>query len=611
MTLFDGDPGAALKHHFGFDGFRPLQAEIVTDVLAGRDVFALLPTGGGKSLCYQLPAMMLPGLTVVISPLIALMKDQVDGLRLNGLPATFLNSTLGPDDVRRRVGGLGRGEYRLLYVAPERLRTPGFIEGLRAWGVSRFAIDEAHCISAWGHDFRPEYRQLSALRARFRDVPFLAVTATATSRVRDDVVQQLALRDPRWYVGSFNRPNLTYRVAPKRSGQAAVQQLVAYVRERPGESGIVYCATRRATETLAARLSAAGIRARSYHAGLDPRARALNQEAFRRDDAPVVCATIAFGMGIDKPNVRFVVHYDLPKNLEGYYQETGRAGRDGLPSDCLLLYAAGDAAKQRHFIDEKDDEAERAVALRALEEMMAFADADTCRRAILLEYFGEPAGPTPCGACDNCLAPRTRFDGTLLARKLLSCVVRIRQACGFNVGLNHVADVLVGRNTQKVRDWGHDAVSTYGIGRERSHAEWVDVGRELLRLGLLQRSDGLRGVVALTPAGREALLGTRNVMLVSAAPPAVRSPGRPSEARTPGGDDGLFERLRALRRGIADARGVPAYVVFPDATLREIARTRPRDRAALRRVSGVGDRKLQEFGDAFLAAIEESEGPGP
>jgi ATP-dependent DNA helicase RecQ len=600
VTLFDGDPLAALKHHFGFDHFRPLQAEIVADVLAGRDVFALLPTGGGKSLCYQLPAMMLPGLTVVVSPLIALMKDQVDGLRLNGLPATFLNSSLGPEDVRRRIAGLQRGDYRLLYVAPERLRSAGFVDALEGWDVARFAIDEAHCISDWGHDFRPEYRQLAALRRRFAGVPFLALTATATQRVRDDVAGQLRLRDPRWHIGSFNRPNLVYSVEPKRS---PTERILAFVRARPGDSGIVYCATRRTADTISARLAAAGVAALPYHAGLDPQRRTRHQEAFRRDDARVICATIAFGMGIDKPNVRFVVHYDLPKNLESYYQETGRAGRDGLRSDCLLLFARGDAAKQRHFIDERPDEHERTIALRQLDEMLRYAESDECRRGILVEHFGESPPPAPCAGCDNCLTPRARFDGTLLARKLLSCVVRIRQAAGFGVGLHHVVDVLVGRRSQKVLDWGHDAVPTFGVGADRSRAEWLDVGNELLRLGLLRRTAGLRGVVELTAAGREALFGKCEVLLVSAAPVPVRHAASHAAAGSDAGESALFERLRVLRRRLADERQVPAFVVFSDATLREMAARQPRDLVALRRIGGVGDRKLQDFGAAFLAEI--------
>jgi ATP-dependent DNA helicase RecQ len=599
VTLFDRDPAAALKHHFGFDGFRPLQAEIIADVLAGRDVFALLPTGGGKSLCYQLPAVMGSGLTVVVSPLIALMKDQVDALSASGVPATFLNSSLDAERARRRVDGLQRGEYRLLYVAPERIGMHGFFDDLARWGVARFAIDEAHCISEWGHDFRPEYRRLSALRARFERVPFVALTATATERVRSDIVSLLGLRDPSRYVGSFNRPNLTYRVEPKTKTYARV---LAFVRERARESGIVYCATRNTAEELARRLRGDGVAAVSYHAGLDANVRARHQEAFRRDDARVVCATIAFGMGIDKPNVRYVIHHDLPKNVEGYYQETGRAGRDGLPSECLLLFSAGDAAKQRHFIDEKPDEHEREIARAQLAQMLRYAEATTCRRRGLLSYFDEAYPHERCDACDNCLEPRATFDGTIAAQKVLSCVYRIRQANGFGVGLNHVVDVLVGADTEKVRKWGHERLSTFGIGSDRSRPEWLAIGRELIGRGLLRATSGLRSVLEVTDEGRLALFARQTVMLTAAPPKPARAVSAMRGNDDPY-DDALFEALRTLRRELADERDVPAYVIFSDATLRQMARDRPRTRDALLRVSGVGERKLRDFGAAFLAAI--------
>jgi ATP-dependent DNA helicase RecQ len=601
VTLFDRDPAAALKHHFGFDGFRPLQAEIIEDVLAGRDVFGLLPTGGGKSLCYQLPAVMRSGLTVVVSPLIALMKDQVDALSASGVPATFLNSSLDVERARRRIDGLRQGEYRLLYVAPERIGVPGFLDDLTRWGAARFAIDEAHCISEWGHDFRPEYRRLSALRARFDRVPFVALTATATERVRADIVSLLGLRDPRCYVGSFNRPNLKYRVEPKAKAYARV---LALVRARERESGIVYCATRKTAEDLARRLQGDGVSAVPYHAGLDPQRRARNQEAFRRDDARVVCATIAFGMGIDKPNVRFVIHHDLPKNVEGYYQETGRAGRDGLPSDCVLLYSAGDAAKQRHFIDEKPDEHEREVARAQLTQMLRYAEASTCRRRALLSYFGETYAAERCEGCDNCLEPRATFDGTLAAQKLLSCVYRIRQASGFGVGMNHVVDVLFGADNEKVRKWGHERLSTFGIGTDRSRVEWLAIGRELLGRGLLRATPGLRSVIELTDEGRLALFARQTIMLTAAPlkPARAVSAMRAAEGAY---DDDLFEALRTLRRKLADERDVPAYVIFSDATLRQMARDRPQTRAELLRVSGVGERKLRDFGETFLAAIAQ------
>ncbi len=413
-TLFDADARAALKHHFGFDAFRPLQEEIVADVLAGRDVFALLPTGGGKSLCFQLPAVMAPGLTVVVSPLIALMKDQVDAMTAAGVPATFLNSTLESDEARKRIRGLHEGAYRLLYLAPERLALTNVASDLRAWNVTRFAIDEAHCISEWGHDFRPDYRRLSALRRVFPEVPILALTATATDRVRDDIVASLALRDPACYVASFNRPNLTYRVQAKGD---TFRQLASFVAARKKESGIVYAASRRQAETLADKLRDAGIAALPYHAGLEHSERAYNQERFVRDDARVICATIAFGMGINKSNVRYVVHYDLPKNLESYYQETGRAGRDGLPAECVLFFSPSDAAKQLGFLDEKE-ERERTLALEGLRRMQHFAETSDCRRVTLLAHFGETFPVEACGGCPEIsLQRRARATGEWILRR--------------------------------------------------------------------------------------------------------------------------------------------------------------------------------------------------
>jgi len=598
-TLFDGDARTALKHHFGFDAFRPLQEEIVREVLAGRDVFALLPTGGGKSLCFQLPAVMGEGLTVVISPLIALMKDQVDGLGAAGVPATFLNSTLDGEETRRRLRGLHQGAYRLLYIAPERLGSANLMRDLAQWNVTRFAIDEAHCISEWGHDFRPEYRRLAELRRAFPEVPFLALTATATDRVRRDILASLELRQPAVFVASFNRPNLRYRVAPKTN---TFRALLAFVRERAKESGIVYAASRRQAETLAEKLTAAGIAALPYHAGLESAQRSYNQERFVRDDVRVICATIAFGMGIDKPNVRYVVHYDLPKNLESYYQETGRAGRDGLPAECLLFFSAGDAAKQRGFLDEKD-ERERAHALEGLQRMQHYAETAECRRAVLLRHFGETFASDACSGCDNCLTPRASFDGTVAAQKFLSTVVRVRQAGGFSVGLNHLADVLAGLQTEKVRAWYHDSISTFGIGKEFARGYWLAVGRELVRLGLLRQTPGLRSVLELTDAGRQTLLERLPVVLTSepAAAPARLAASTAPHASSAG--EALFDELRALRKQLADARDVPAYVIFPDTTLRAMARDLPRNSTELRRIPGVGDKKLHDYGDAFLAAL--------
>src|SRR6266446_9429603 len=415
------DSRQALKKYFGYDEFRPLQREIIDDALAGRDVFALLPTGGGKSLCFQLPGLLRDGVTIVVSPLIALMKDQVDALRTSGIAATFLNSTLAGSESRERLRGLDRNQFRLLYVAPERLMMENFLERALNWNIAQIAIDEAHCISEWGHDFRPEYRELKRLREHFPETPVMALTATATERVRADIVKQLKLREPGCYVASFNRPNLTYRVIPKTS---AYDQLLAFIRARPNESGTVYCASRKSTESVARNLNEDGISAKPYHAGLTSAERTKHQDTFLRDDVRVVTATIAFGMGINKPNVRFVVHYDLPKNLESYYQETGRAGRDGLPSECVLLFSPNDVAKQLHFIDEKS-ESEARIARTQLRQMVHYAETRECRRAVLLEYFGEtylPEGDeiggqrpplhSSCDSCDNCLQPRETFDGT-------------------------------------------------------------------------------------------------------------------------------------------------------------------------------------------------------
>ena len=588
---------APLKDVFGYTSFRPLQAEIMRDSLAGRDVVALLPTGGGKSLCFQLPALVRPGLTVVISPLIALMKDQVDALQASGVAATFLNSSLGEEERRARWRGLNAGRFKLLYLAPERLMLGTMPADLGRWRVDCVAVDEAHCISEWGHDFRPEYRQLGELRARLSDVPFLALTATATPRVRDDIVAQLRLRDPGIHVASFNRPNLTYRVTPRSAGY---RQVLDFLRARPRDSGIVYCASRAGTESLAGKLVEDGVKAAPYHAGLDPAAREANQNAFLRDEVRVICATIAFGMGINKPNVRFVIHHDLPKNVEAYYQETGRAGRDGLPGECLLLFSPGDVTKQLRFIDEKTDEQERRIAREQLQTMVHYAEIAECRRAALLDYFGEEFPDANCGGCDNCLAPRATFNGTVSAQKLLSCVFRIRQHSGFSVGLNHVVTVLTGGDTEKIREWGHQGLSTYGIGTEHPRPEWAAIARELVRLGYLRQDSGRFPTVELTPEGLAALKDRRTVTL-------TRPMTAPAAAGERAGaiicDERLFEQLRRLRKELADAQGVPPYIVFGDNSLRLMARTYPASEAEFRAVSGVGETKLRAYGAAFLAEI--------
>jgi len=591
----------ALKHHFGFDAFRPLQENIVADVLAGRDVFALLPTGGGKSLCYQLPALLSDGLTVVISPLIALMKDQVDGLTTAGIPATFLNSSIGLDDVRERMRGLDEGRYQLLYVAPERLTLSGFAADLARWNVVRFAVDEAHCISEWGHDFRPEYRRIAELRTQFPTLPFIALTATATDRVREDILERLALRDPRVYVASFNRPNLTYRVAHKNK---AAESLVRWIAARPDEAGIVYAQSRASAESLAERLNAAGIAALPYHAGLDARVRSRHQEKFLRDDVRVICATVAFGMGIDKSNVRFVVHYDIPKNIEGYYQETGRAGRDGLPAECLLYFSHADVNKYERFISEKTDPAERAVAREQLQKMTRYAYANTCRRRELLSYFGETTASDDCGGCDNCLDPRPTIDATVAAQKFLSCIVRIRESRGGEFGVTHIIDVLLGAYNEKIERWSHQNLSTYGIGTELDRRGWRHLADELIRLQLIAQDADRYNVASLTDAGRRALVDRTPIEIHQpSVPPGKARKSRAVEAPDAAYDTDLYGVLRSVRKELADERDVPAYIIFSDAVLRTMAREAPQTPAQLLAISGVGDKKLADFGARFLAAI--------
>src|SRR6266480_2479614 len=591
------DLSSALKKYFGYAAFRSLQENIIRDALAGHDVFVLMPTGGGKSLCFQLPALMRDGLTIVVSPLISLMKDQVDALQTSGIAATFLNSTLDRQEATARWRGLHRGEYRLLYVAPERLMLDTFLERALNWNIAQIAIDEAHCISEWGHDFRPEYRELKKLRTHFPDVPVIALTATATERVRADIVKQLKLREPRCYVASFNRPNLSYRVVPK---SAPYEQLLAFIRSRPNESGIVYCASRKSTESLARNLNEDGISAKPYHAGLTSSERTKHQESFLRDDVRVVTATIAFGMGINKPNVRFVVHYDLPKNLESYYQETGRAGRDGLPSECVLLFSASDVVKQLHFINEKS-ESEQRIAREQLRQMVHYAETRECRRATLLRYFGEQYANQSCESCDNCLTPRETFDGTVPAQKFLSCVHRIHAKSGFGFGLNHIVEVLTGADTQAIRQRRHNELSTYGIGRDLKRDAWQAIGRELLRLGLVDCAPGKFATLSLTSAGLETLRRRSAITLTKHIDVAEKA------ARTRTGaiecDEALFECLRVLRRKLADERDVPAYVIFSDVSLREIARSYPTTAGAFRRIPGVGEQKLKDFAEPFLNEI--------
>ncbi len=586
---------------------------MVQQILAGRDVLALMPTGGGKSLCYQLPALLQSGVSLVVSPLIALMQDQVRQLEDNDIPATFVNSSLEGAEISRRMTGLMRGDYKLVYLAPERLMLTEFLEGPLARlstrrGINAFVVDEAHCVSEWGHDFRPDYRLLSLLRQRHPDVPILAFTATATPRVRTDIIAQLALREPSVHLTSFNRPNLFYRVRPK--DQRSYDELLAEARE--GGAGIVYCLSRRRVDELTSRLRADGIRALSYHAGLDANTRRENQEAFIRDDVQVVVATIAFGMGINKPDVRWVIHHDLPRNLESYYQESGRAGRDGDAARCTLYFGLGDIRTSEFLIQQKTDpttgeplEAEQRIARQQLRQVLNYAESTDCRRAIQLAYLGETfAGP--CGACDNCCETRTAHDRTVEARQFLSCIARLSQR-GERYGAAYVIEILRGARTERLLARGHETLSVYGIGKALPAPEWRGLARSLLHQGFLAESHDGYSVLALNAASWQLLRGERP-FLVAQAPQAPQTPRnrRPAVGAALTGDgEALFERLRGLRKKLADMQGLPPYVIFHDATLREIVERRPQTLQQFAGIRGVGEGKLARYGEQFIAVLRE------
>ncbi len=640
---------ATLRTVFGYHSFRPHQLEIIEHVIAGGSAFVLMPTGGGKSLCYQIPALHRPGVGIVVSPLISLMKDQVDALRANGVRAAFYNSSLESDEARRVLAQLHGGELDLLYVAPERLMTAGFLARLRGDAesaaepipVALFAVDEAHCVSQWGHDFRPEYIDLGRLRTLFPEVPLLACTATADAQTRDDVRARLGLSAAPCYVAGFDRPNIRYTVVDKRR---PAEQLVAFLRHQGPGSGIVYCLSRKRTEEVAAHLAAAGFAAAAYHAGLPTAQRQRVQERFLADDLQVIVATVAFGMGIDKPDVRYVVHYDLPKSIESYYQETGRAGRDDLPAEALLLYGLGDAAIVRGLIDSGGDAEQNRIESHKLNAMIGMAEALTCRRRVLLGYFGERL-ENDCGNCDVCLEPPATYDATEDTRKALSCVYRVGQ----RFGMGHVIDVLRGGQTERIAALGHDHLSTYGIGAHLSQYEWQSLLRQLIHRGYLTQDVAAYSVLKLTARAQPLLRGDETLVLAKprTRPPQVEPVKKPRRAarakatvaaRRRGGagtrgiaeapgsrrdwftggppageatdftyDEELFERLRALRKRLAAAQGVPAYVIFADATLLEMAAARPHDRADLLAVSGVGEAKLARYGEAFLAVIRGEE----
>jgi ATP-dependent DNA helicase RecQ len=587
----------ALKHFFGYDSFRPGQQQIIEQALQNRDLLVIMPTGGGKSLCFQLPALLKPGLTVVVSPLIALMQDQVDALRDNGIAATFLNSSLSLPEVRSRETAILNGKVKLLYAAPERLlgeRFLSFLDTVRSRiGISALAIDEAHCVSEWGHDFRPEYRQLQQLRRRYPDIPTLALTATATKRVQQDIIQQLALRQPGIHIASFDRPNLYYEVQPRQ--RQSYNQLLKLVRSQQG-SGIIYCLSRRTVNEIAFRLEKDGIPALPYHAGMEDETRSANQTHFIRDDVRVIVATIAFGMGINKPDVRFVIHYDLPRNLESYYQESGRAGRDGEPSNCILFYSASDVSRIDYLIDQKPDPKEQRLARQQLRQVLDYAEGTDCRRTIVLRYFGERF-PGNCGNCDNCRNPKPIEDWTIEAQKFLSCVAR----CQERFGTNHIIDVLRGSRKKKVEQYGHHLLSTYGIGKDKTVEAWKMLARSLLHQGLMnETTDGYR-VLKLNQQSWEILRKQRSVNIAVTQQPAAKalSDINPRQAEA----ELLFERLRKLRKQLADAQSVPPYVIFADSSLRLMAQQQPQTLTEFANISGVGTHKLDRYGEPFVSAI--------
>ncbi|OGA36705.1 MAG: ATP-dependent DNA helicase RecQ [Betaproteobacteria bacterium RIFCSPLOWO2_12_FULL_64_23] len=598
---------SVLKEVFGYAAFRGPQAEIVEHVAAGGDCLVLMPTGGGKSLCYQIPALLRPGTGIVVSPLIALMQDQVSALREAGVRAAFLNSSLSAADAAAVERGLAAGEYDLLYVAPERLLMPRFLQQLERLQASArlalFAIDEAHCVSQWGHDFRPEYMQLGLLHERFPGVPRIALTATADRVTREEIVQRLGLARARLFVSSFDRPNIRYRIVEKANARA---QLLAFLRaEHTGEAGIVYCLSRRKAEETAAWLVGQGVPALPYHAGMDAGTRSLHQARFQREEGIVMVATIAFGMGIDKPDVRFVAHLDLPKSIEGYYQETGRAGRDGLPADAWMAYGLGDVVNQRRMIDASTAEVQfKRIAAAKLDALLGLCEAGSCRRVRLLAYFDEAAAP--CGNCDVCLEPPQVWDGTVAAQKALSCVYRTGQ----RFGAAHLIDVLLGKETERVLQWGHGGLSTFGIGKELDDKVWRTVFRQLIAQGLLAVDHASYGSLKLAEASRAVLAGAQAVHLRQVQAGKPKAAAKRSAAQGAGPRAGLdpatarlWERLREWRAAIAREHGVPAYVVFHDATLAELARARPLTAAALGQISGVGTRKLERYGAALLELL--------
>ncbi len=585
------DATTVLRQYFGYESLYPYQEEIIRALTDGEDVLGVIATGGGKSLCYQIPALLSGGMTVVISPLIALMKDQVDTLRECGVPAACITSLQDYSERRETEAAIIRGDLRVLYVSPERAVKTEFFSLLKKAQITLIAVDEAHCISQWGHEFRPEYRELSRLIREFSHAPVVALTATATPAVQNDIIAQLHLRRPRRVTGSFYRENLRYEVRPKKDTKGAI---LSYLRNHRNQAGIIYCLSRKGVEELSDTLRRTGIRALPYHAGLTRKVREETQEAFVRDRVQVIVATVAFGMGIDKPDVRFVIHYDLPRSPEHYYQETGRAGRDGDPADCILFYSPGDLHRQAFFIRQESSAARQRAEYAKLEEMATYCEEQRCRQAMILQYFGEEPPVGGCGVCDVCCSPRERFDGTTIARAAITCVQGLEIPCGSS----HLIDLLRGANTKKIREMGQKDTTGYGTGKGHSKDDWRSFIRELIRLGYLERESGAYPVLTVGEAGRELIAAGETAGSVFLTR-TKKVPGTRKEEPT----DPLFLRLKALRREIADREGIAPYMIFSDATLRAMATTRPETDAAFLSIKGVGAAKLERFGPTFMAAL--------
>lgn len=597
----------ALKRFFGYDHFRPLQAEIIKTIFASKDALVLMPTGGGKSVCFQIPAVTMPGTCIVVSPLISLMKDQVEGLRSNGISAAFINSAIDSREQLQVEEAFYSGQLNLLYVSPEKLVSGNFVSILKRGKINLFAIDEAHCISAWGHDFRPEYTQLGMLKQQFPHVPIVALTATADKLTRKDIVDQLKLDEPEVFIASFDRPNLSLEVRP---GLQRLQQIEDFVRKHPQQAGIIYTLSRKATEDIADKLKQKGFKAEAYHAGLSPDRRSKIQDLFINDNIQIVCATVAFGMGIDKSNVRWVIHYNLPKNLEGYYQEIGRAGRDGAKSDTLLFYSFADVSMLRDIIQNGENAGQNEIQLVKLERMQQYAESLACRRRILLAYFGENQSEN-CGNCDICRNPPQSIDGTVIAQKALSAVYRLQE----KVSMGMLIDVLRGSGRREIQQLGYDTIKTYGAGRDLSQWDWQHYLMQLINLGYLEVAYDAANVLRLTAASQEVLFKNRSVELIRPTSYKERQEEEKAAAKVKTQTqvkrerlrDELFEHLRQIRKEIAQKEGIPPYLIFSDATLEEMAYHKPHTEDAMLAVSGVGEKKLVQYGYRFIKAIRNFE----